>query len=138
MATQHLLQELTLSCIGLSPDPNVEVLYISPVPVGDEVKDYYAKLLAMGPAGESAMERIHIITPDRVKTFARHNMALSSVLMYSPRTVERIRNLTAGKEAYVVPGVLSEDDLVVAEKLGRCLLWTMMWVSHFSFHRMRG
>lgn len=99
-------------------DPNVEVLYISPIPVDDEVQEYYQKLLAMGVGGERAMERVHFITPERTKTFARHKMALSSILMYSPRTLERIRHLTAGREAYIVPGVVSRDDITVADKLG--------------------
>lgn len=103
------------------PDPNVEVLYISPIPVTDEVREYYTRVLSLGPDGEAAMERVHFITPEKsdCKLFTRHNMALSSVLMYSPRALQSIRNLTAGREAYIVPGVVTEDDITVADKLGR-------------------
>jgi len=97
------------------------------VPVEDEVREYYSKLLAMGPGGEWAMERVHFITPERVETFSRHRMALSSVLLYSPRTMQRIGHLTTGRETYIVPGVVSQDDLAVADKLGG---WThvILWV----------
>lgn len=97
------------------------------MPVEDEVREYYSKLLAMGPGGEGAMERVHFITPERVETFSRHHMALSSVLLYSPRTMQRIRHLTTGRETYIVPGVVSQDDLAVADKLGG---WThvILWV----------
>ena len=88
----------------------------------DEVQEYYGSLLAMGQGGEGAMERVHFVTPEQAGTFSRHRMALSSVLLYSPRTVERIRHLTAGREAYIMPGVVSQDDLAVADQLGGWML----------------
>ena len=100
----------------------MEVLYVSPAPVEDEVQEYYGSLLAMGQGGEGAMERVHFVTPEQAGTFSRHRMALSSVLLYSPRTVERIRHLTAGREAYIMPGVVSQDDLAVADQLGGWML----------------
>ena len=63
------------------------------------------------------MERLHFVTPERAEAFSRHRMALSSVLLYSP-SVERIRHLTAGRDAYIMPGVVSRDDLAVADQLG--------------------
>lgn len=88
----------------------------------DEVQEYYGSLLAMGQGGEGAMERVHFVTPELAGAFSRHRMALSSVLLYSPRTVERIRHLTAGRDAYIMPGVVSRDDLAVADQLGGWLL----------------
>ena len=88
----------------------------------DEVKVYYTQLLAMGPGREGAMERVHFITPEWAdcKVFAHHNMALSTVPMCSQRTLDSIRNLTAGKEAYILPGLVTRDDIAIADKLGGC------------------
>lgn len=110
----------------------MEVLYISPVSVEDEVQEYYGSLLAMGQGGEGAMERVHFVTPERAEAFSRHRMALSSVLLYSPRTVERIRHLTAGRDAYIMPGVVSRDDLAVADQLGGWLLQSLHLSSDFG------
>ena len=46
-----------------------------------------------------------------------HNMALSTLLKYSPRSMERIKNLIKGREAYIVPGVMSHDDIYLSDLL---------------------
>lgn len=104
-------------------DPNVEVVYVSPRPVDQEVLDYYHKLLAMrhqvsGASGEEFHQRIHIVTPEYAGSFSHHNFSLSTELLYSPQALQRIQRLTAGREAYIVPGVVNRDDIAMADKLG--------------------
>lgn len=103
-------------------DPNVEVIYISPITIKRELEDYYQSLLAMGPGGEDAMKRVHIITPEHTSTFMKLQMTLSSVLLYSHDAMTRVKSLTAGKEAYIVSNVVSMDDLALADQLGIPLL----------------
>lgn len=50
--------------------------------------------------------------------FQNHNMCVSTLLKYSPYTLCRIKNLTQGKQAYLVSGVPHMDDLAVADELG--------------------
>lgn len=104
------------------PDPDIEVIYVSPIPIKRELDDYYRSLLGMGPGGDVAMERVHMVTPEHCSTFTKHQMALASVLLYSHDTMTRIRTLTAGKEAYIVSNVVSPDDLSLADQLGIPLL----------------
>jgi hypothetical protein len=127
----NMEQSLQLARITDVQDPNVEVVYISPVEVDSEVLDYYTRLLAMGPAGsETAMDRVHIITPDHLHSFPSHTLPLSTLLTLSPRTVQRVRRLIAGREAYIVPGVVNRDDLSVADMLGVPLLGPDNETSH--------
>ena len=114
----HCRPRSTSTLAPSSPDPNVEVLYVSPLPVDEEMQDYYHRLLAMGPGGEEASQRVHFITPEQIGKFPGHRMSLSTILLYSTQTAERLRHLTAGREAYIVPNVVSRDDLAVADMLG--------------------
>ncbi|XP_064651541.1 IQ domain-containing protein H-like isoform X2 [Lineus longissimus] len=106
-------------------DPNVDVIYICPVALNDETMQYYAKLLGLRNAIDTGSveeqmdvtDRYKIIVPEATKHFPTHNMCLSSLLKYSPRTLRRIKNLVRGRNAYIVPGVPHKDDLAVAEKL---------------------
>ena len=44
-------------------------------------------------------------------------MALATLLKYSPRSMERIQNLIKGRDAYIVPGVMSHDDIYLSDLL---------------------
>ncbi|EDO37640.1 predicted protein, partial [Nematostella vectensis] len=123
-----LLQNLQMARLCDIADPKVEVIYICPVEVNEEVYQYYAKLLAMkarplsstkkpGEEDDNIENRYKIIVPDAVNSFPTHNMSLSSILMYSPRTIKRIRNLIKGRDAYIVSGVVNKDDVYVADLL---------------------
>lgn len=99
-------------------DPNVDVVYVSPTPLGEEVIEYYHKLLTMGPAGESSKHHVHFVSPEKLNSFKMHNMALSSLVLYSPVCLSRIKRLIAGREAYIVSGTVTKEDLAIAYELG--------------------
>ncbi|KAG8012691.1 IQ motif-containing protein H, partial [Nibea albiflora] len=111
-----------------SLDEHVEVIYICPRHLGDDILHYYTSLLKCDGATDGAdtgttqpsscARRFIILTPEAVDYFPTHNMCLSTLLKYSPRTLKRIRNLIQGKQAYIVGGVAHMDDLAVADELG--------------------
>ncbi|KAM3869947.1 IQ motif-containing protein H [Diretmus argenteus] len=115
-----ILQNIQISRLCDIRDENVEVIYVSPRCLGDDISHYYTSLLKLqGPTLSSpCIRRFTILTPDAVEYFPTHNMCLSTLLKYSPRTLKRIRNLIQGKEAYIVGGVAHVDDLAVADELG--------------------
>uniref|UniRef100_A0A3B4GBD9 IQ motif containing H n=1 Tax=Pundamilia nyererei TaxID=303518 RepID=A0A3B4GBD9_9CICH len=111
---------------------NVEVIYICPQHLGNDILDYYTSLLKCDGATDgadtttarasSSVRRYIILTPEAVDYFPTHNMCLSTLLKYSPQTLKHIRNLIQGKHAYIVGGIAHVDDLAVADELGLPIL----------------
>uniref|UniRef100_A0A3Q3FJX0 IQ motif containing H n=1 Tax=Labrus bergylta TaxID=56723 RepID=A0A3Q3FJX0_9LABR len=123
-----ILQNIQLSRLCDIRDENVEVIYVSPRHLGDDILHYYSSLLKYERVTEGAdnrtteasscSRRFVILTPEAVDYFPTHSMCLSTLLKYSPHTLKRIHNLIQGKQAYIVGGVAHVDDLAVADELG--------------------
>ena len=104
---------------------------MSPLPLAQEISDYFYGLIEMGPAGKNCKERVHFIYPENFKSFERHNMSLASLILYSPECMSRIKRLITGREAYMVSGVASKEDLALTYELGR--IYTILTVHNILF-----
>ncbi|XP_044049941.1 IQ motif-containing protein H isoform X3 [Siniperca chuatsi] len=123
-----ILQNIQISRLCDIRDENVEVIYVCPRHLGDDILHYYTSLLKCDGATDRAdpratqasfcVRRFIILTPEAVDYFPTRNMCLSTLLKYSPRTLKRIRNLIQGKQTYIVGGMAHVDDLAVADELG--------------------
>ena len=90
-------------------DPNVEIIYVCPYQMTQDVLGYYMKILEIsGLSAENS--RVHFVVPENIDRFPNH-FSLSQVLLYSPRVMKRIKSMIKGKQAYMVPGVVSSDDI---------------------------
>nr|XP_055030438.1 IQ motif-containing protein H isoform X1 [Misgurnus anguillicaudatus] len=134
-----LLQNIQMGRLCDIRDENVEVIYVSPVGLGEDVLQYYTHLLGLQAAielGDASAPQTHcakrftILMPEGLEYFSNKNMCLASILKYSPRTLKRIKNLIQGKQAYMVAGVTHIDDLAVADELEVPLLGTEPAVVH--------
>ncbi|KAG8574946.1 hypothetical protein GDO81_009395 [Engystomops pustulosus] len=134
----YIQQNLQIGRLCDIADPNVDVIYISPVKLDEETEQYYRKLLGLRAAVLSGNpqdatelhDRFTILTPEAMDRFPNHHMCLSTLLKYSPKTLQRIRNLTQGRETYIVGRVPHADDLAVADVLGVPILGTEPEVAH--------
>ncbi|NXQ27236.1 IQCH protein, partial [Alaudala cheleensis] len=106
-------------------DANVDVIYICPLALSEELLQYYHKLLGLQAAVRSGkpedmadlQDRFRILTPEAINSFPEHHMCLATVLKHSPRTLQRLQELLQGRDAYMVGGVPHLDDLAVADQL---------------------
>ncbi|NXN88470.1 IQCH protein, partial [Bombycilla garrulus] len=106
-------------------DANVDVIYICPLALSEELVQYYNKLLGLQAAVRSGnpedtadlQDRFTILTPEAINSFPEHHLCLATVLRYSPRSMQRLQALLQGRDAFVVGGVPHLDDLAVADQL---------------------
>lgn len=97
-------------------DPNVDVIYITPFVLSADVTRYYAKILELCEVPD-ASERLHLVFPENTPHFSKH-MSLTRCLLYSPKACKQITTLIADKQAYIVPGKQSQDEVKLSIVLG--------------------
>ena len=130
-------------------DESVDVIYVSPVDLDKDTLEYYIKLLSMRQLDEDTpssededtpkrsfdRERLHVVIPENLEAFRSCRMSLSTVLLYSPKGLARIRRLVAGRPAYIVSGLVSMDDIALADTLGRFRPTSCFTILHHSTSR---
>lgn len=97
-------------------DPKVDVIYVSPFVLTNEVYKYYMKILELVEIEEPA-KRFHLVVPENYVKFHEH-LSLAQAMLYSPKALKQIQNLIEDRQAYIVPGKVSNNDIKLSIQLG--------------------
>ena len=66
-------------------NPKIDVIYVAPFTLTNEVQEYYRKFLELGEL-ENSDSRFHIVVPENYIKFSEH-MSLTQTLLYSPKAL---------------------------------------------------
>jgi hypothetical protein len=76
-------------------DPNVDIIYVCPFPLTNEIYNYYLKILELVEI-ENPDRRFTIVVPENYICFKPH-LSLTCALLYSPLALNQIKEIIAGK-----------------------------------------
>jgi hypothetical protein len=116
----EIQQNLQLTRLADCVKENVEIIYVAPFPLDDEILDYFKKILEIGGV-ENPHSRFTIIVPENIDRFPSH-FALSTMLMYSPHAISRIKQAVRGKHGYMVGGITGWQEKKLSLELNVPLL----------------
>jgi hypothetical protein len=88
---------------------------VSPYDLSNEIMNYYYKVLEFSEIHDFR-ERLYFVWPQNHEGFPSH-YTVSRCLLYSAKTLKRIKSLIKNKDAYIVPGYPSNDDILLANEL---------------------
>jgi PGM1 C-terminal domain/ATP-grasp domain len=91
-------------------NPELRIVYLTSVPVDPAIVDYYLGFL---PAGTNARERLTMISVDDPEP-----SSLTGKVLFSPETIEAIRNAVGGTSGYIFPFNVTSLEQDLAEQLG--------------------
>ena len=97
-------------------DPKVDVIYVAPFTLTNEVYEYYKKIIDLGEI-EKPENRFHVVVPENYVKF-KETMSLTQTLVYSPKAIKRIKALISERQAYIVPGMSTQEDIKLSITLG--------------------
>jgi len=97
-------------------EPNLDVVYVSPFRLSEDLEGYFLKLLQVGGV-EDASDHYRVVHPEEHTSFPPH-LSLAELVWYSPTTLRRIRSFVKGRPAYIVPGQMGDVERELAVYLG--------------------
>ncbi|KAF0696818.1 Aste57867_12480 [Aphanomyces stellatus] len=115
MENFSIRQNLQMARMCAIADPNVDIIYISPFELSPDVQKYQVRLLQLGGIADP-QTRIRMLHPENVDRFPEH-FSLTTVLLYSPHCLKKIKRFVRGKEAYIVAGMVGPEDKRLAMSL---------------------
>ncbi|DBA72938.1 TPA: hypothetical protein ACH3X2_009891 [Trebouxia sp. C0005] len=120
LSKPHMRENSQMARLCDLADPLVEVVYVAPFNLPEEVETYWKKLLEVCAVDKLAV-RCRMVIPENCGRLPAH-MSLTGKLLASPRALRRIQLYCRNRPGYIVPGILGGEEVDLAVKLGLPLL----------------
>ncbi|KAG1656325.1 hypothetical protein FOA52_006656 [Chlamydomonas sp. UWO 241] len=101
-------------------EPLTEVLLLMPGPPDPDVMHYWDKILQVGGV-DSPSSRYRVVWPANHARLPSH-MGTTAKILSSPATMKRLRSAVSGRLAYMVPGLVGDEEVDLCVQLGVPLL----------------
>lgn len=101
-------------------DPDVDIILVAPFRIEEVALQYYYNTLKLAGA-VNPEKRVQLLVPEHAKRLPP-NLSLTKIVLMSSKMMKCLASLVKGKVAYIVPGVVSNDELTLAAKLNLPLL----------------
>ena len=102
---KYILKEsLQLNRLIRLIDQNLEIIYILPFNLSEEILSYYYSTLKTVGI-ENIEKKVHFLIPEACELLP-NNYSLSKLLYLSPNTLNQIKILCKNKYSYIVPGIV--------------------------------
>lgn len=112
----EIIQSGQINRIFLLRDNLVDLIMITPKILSDEVKNYYYKILEIGGVA-NPKERVSFVYPGILDKHILKKRT-SCLLYFSDKTCEKLKQMTAGKKAYIVASKPNIYDVKVSVLTG--------------------
>jgi hypothetical protein len=108
------LQAVQISRIFRLLDAKRDVIFVAPKALHEDVLDYFTKIMQFrgvkNPPG-----RFQIVVPENMDLTS--HLSLSQGLLCSPKALRRIRKLVSGRQACIIPEVVTHTELKLCSSL---------------------
>jgi len=104
-----------ISRIFSCKDNLIEIIYITPIELDEEIINYYSKVLQISEL-VAFKDRVHFLYPEGSK-YLPYTFSTSKKLLFSPQALKTIKKIIGLKPAYIITGYPGENDLNIAKHL---------------------
>jgi hypothetical protein len=101
-------------------DDKVEIVLLSPIKFDAEAMQYYYSMLAASGV-RSPESRVMVLVPENMARMPK-NTGLTKGMLCSARLMKCLAAVVRGKTAFIVPGVVSNEELMLASALNLPML----------------
>ena len=102
-------------------DPNLSIIYVSPVPLHSDITEYYYLSLQLCQIPD-IRNRLTFITPSHGISM-NSQYSTSKLLFLASGSINEIKSMIKDRPAYIVPNEVYEDDIWLSDLLGIPLLY---------------
>jgi hypothetical protein len=101
-------------------ETDVNIIYVAPLQLHSEVVKYYHSIFTFS---SNIQQKIYFVTPENSLRFEQYGyLTTTTLLLYSPKALKRIRQIVGSDYAYIVPSYPSIEYVNLSAELNMPVL----------------